>query len=258
MQSAAGEFSMTADSSLPLWQQIRAALSAEIAAGQYPPGARLPTEAALARRFGVNRHTLRRALAALSAAGIIHVRRGSGAYVAQARIDYRLGTRTRFSQNLSQAGQSGARTILRLETLPAEARQAETLRLPPGSAVHVLESVGLADGVPLTLARSAFPAAALPDLAARLRASGSVTEALTACGVADYRRLWTRLTAEAADAVLARHLHIAPGSPLLHAVALNVDGAGRPVEFGRTWFCTDRVQLVVEPADFGAGSDPLS
>ena len=49
----------------PLWQAIADTLRAEITSGHYPPGDRLPSEAALATRFGVNRHTVRHALAQL-------------------------------------------------------------------------------------------------------------------------------------------------------------------------------------------------
>lgn len=247
-QPRSDEFSMTQGG--PLWRQIRAALAQDIAAGRYAPGDKLPSEGELARRFAVNRHTLRRALADLRDVGAIYVRRGAGAYVTEARIDYPLGARTRFAANLGRAGRSTSREILRLETLWAEPAQAEALGLDPGGPVHLVESVGLGDGVPLTVAHSAFPAARLPGLPEALRASGSVTAALAACGVADYQRRWTRLTACAAEAVTARRLRVAPGHPLLRATSLNCDAAGAPVEFGRTWFCTERIELIVEPAGF--------
>ena len=65
----------------PIWRQIHDTLMDEIEAGTYPAGARLPTEAALARRFQVNRHTVRRAIAVLREAGLVHPRRGAGVFV---------------------------------------------------------------------------------------------------------------------------------------------------------------------------------
>ena len=49
-----------------LWRQILGCIRGEIESGAYPPGARLPTEAELSARFGVNRHTVRRALEELA------------------------------------------------------------------------------------------------------------------------------------------------------------------------------------------------
>ena len=102
-----------------LWQQIHETLTREIGSGNYPRGQKLPTEAVLARRFDVNRHTIRRALPLLQEDGLIHVRQGAGAFVSHGQIDYRLGEKTRFSQNLSGTGLDVDGVVLRLETLPA-------------------------------------------------------------------------------------------------------------------------------------------
>ena len=64
-----------------IWQRIAEVLTAEISSGGFPPGARLPTETALAERFGVNRHTLRQAIGALSTAGLVSVKHGRGTFV---------------------------------------------------------------------------------------------------------------------------------------------------------------------------------
>ena len=56
-----------------IWREIEEALSSDIAAGIYPAGGRLPVEADLADRFGVNRHTVRQALAALQERGAISI-----------------------------------------------------------------------------------------------------------------------------------------------------------------------------------------
>jgi len=231
----------------PIWQAIAETLQAEIAEGHYAPGDRLPTEAGLAARFGVNRHTVRHALAALAEQGLIHTRRGSGAFVAARPADYALGRRTRFHQNLAAAGRSPARQITRRETRPCDTGEAAALALPPGAPVHVIEGISSGDGVALAQFRSVFPADRLPGLLDRLAETPSFTAALAAEGVADYTRASTRLTAMAAPPVLALALRLAEGAPVLRATSVNVDAAGRPVEFGTTWFAGDRVTLTVTP-----------
>ena len=55
-------------------------LAAEVNAGKYPPGSRLPSEAQLVRRFNVSRPTVIRALRDLQEQGLIERRAGSGTY----------------------------------------------------------------------------------------------------------------------------------------------------------------------------------
>jgi GntR family phosphonate transport system transcriptional regulator len=229
-----------------LWIDVHEMLAADLAAGRWAPGDRLPTEAQLALRFGVTRHTVRRALAALAEAGLVHPRRGAGVFVTGRVTEYPLSLRTRFRDNLLSAGQTPYKQVLRLETLPADQREADELGLAPGAPVHLWEGISLADGVPIGLFRSAFDATRFPGLAEALGRHQSVTAALAEMGVGDYTRRSTRLSAERADPVQAGHLRLSVGVPLLRAVAVNVDPDGRPVEYGRTWFAGDRVQLVVE------------
>src|SRR6056297_2452356 len=86
-----------------LWRAIHDSLNADIAAARYAPGDKLPTEAALAARFGVNRHTVRRALGELAEAGVIFTRRGAGAFVAHRPTDYPIGARVHVYDGLSLA-----------------------------------------------------------------------------------------------------------------------------------------------------------
>lgn len=226
---------------------IAETLSEEIAAGHYRPGDKLPTEAELSRRFGVNRHTVRHALAALAEAGTVHARRGSGVYVSVVPADYPLGRRVRFHQNLLATGRTPSREILSRETRGASAEEAEALGLAPGDEVHVIEGLSLADGVEIAHFRSVFPAARLPGLMPHLERLNSITAALARVGVTDYTRASTRITAHVADALMALRLRLQERAPLLKSVAVNVDSRGIPVEYGTTWFAGDRVTLIVAP-----------
>lgn len=228
-----------------LWSAIALTLTEEIQAGHYRPGDRLPTEAVLAARFGVNRHTVRHSLASLAEAGLVHSRRGAGVFVAQRPTVYPLGRRVRFHQNVMAAGQTPSRTISRTETRPSDAGEAQSLRVKTGAAVHVVEGISLADGQPIATFRSVFPAARFPDLLADVQETGSITQALAASGLTDYTRAETRLTAQLADPVLALALAIRPGAPVMRTLGVNIDPTGAPVELGTTWFAGERVTLTV-------------
>ena len=172
----------------PIWKAIATSLRSDIVEGLYSQGKKLPTEAVLAARFGVNRHTVRQALGALADEGIVHARRGAGVFVAMTPTDYPIGRRVRFHQNLTDAGRSPAKKVLLLETRTAHESEAEALQLEIGAMVHVYEGLSLTESQPIALFRSVFPAERLPDLLSHLRNNPSVTEGLAQSGVADFTR----------------------------------------------------------------------
>jgi GntR family phosphonate transport system transcriptional regulator len=227
----------------PIWQAIATTLRNDIAEGRYTQGDKLPTEAALATRFGVNRHTVRQGIAALSDEGLVYARRGAGVFVMTTPTDYPIGPRVRFHQNLTAAGRTPAKTVLLLETRVARSAESDALNLPEASLVHVYEGLSLSDGQPIALFRSVFPAERFADLPDHLRNNPSVTHALAQCGVPDYTRIKTRVNAKLATATQALHLQILEGAPILRTTAVNIDSTDRPVEVGRTWFAGDKVTL---------------
>lgn len=232
----------------PVWETIARTLTEDISAGHHQPGDKLPTEAELSKRFEVNRHTIRSALRDLAENGLIYARRGSGVFVAQTPADYPLGRRVRFHDNLEKAGRVPDKETISIETRPADQREAEALRLTKGDPVHSYEALSLADGEPIVMFRSVFPAERFPDLLEHITYSNSVTAALKACGVTDYTRATTRISARRATAVQAQHLRIRQGDPVLLSVAVNVDPDGQPTEHGVSWFAADRVTLTLDAA----------
>ena len=237
---------VTAETRTPLWQSIAQSLRHAIGDGQYEVGAKLPTEAALAKRFGVNRHTVRHALAHLAEEGLVFARRGSGVFVLGRPLDYPLSKRVRFHRNLLAEGRMPGKKILSVEVRAATTADARRLHLATGDAVAVAHSLSFADGIPVALAESCFPEARMPGFAAALRNASGVTEALEAVGVSDYTRVSTRLTATAATGTQALHLQIKEGAPLLLAGAMSHDEKGQPVEYGQTWFASERITLTLD------------
>ena len=230
----------------PIWKAIADALRSDLAEGKYAPGDKLPTEAGLAERFGVNRHTVRHGISALVEEGLIRTRRGSGAFVAATPTDYPIGQRVRFHENLIAAGRRPDKRVLQVEERSATTGEAKALQIAPGDPVCAYHGLSLADGQPIAVFESLFPLGRLTGIEEALNQTSSVTEALRLVGISDYTRASTRLTAVRATATHALHLQLSEGDPLLKSSGINVDHAGMAVEFGRTWFAGDRVTLTME------------
>ncbi len=232
---------------LAIWRQIAQTIEGEIESGVYGPGDRLPTEAQLATRFGVNRHTVRRAVGALSEQGRLRVDQGRGTFVQEAVLTYPLGRRTRFTQNVTADHRTPGRKVLRAEIVKADNRVARNLGVRKGANVVLLQTLGEADGRPVVVGHNYLPARRFASILEPMRETGSMTEALQRIGVTDYRRASTRITARLANAETARHLRLPPHSPVLRTESIDADLDGRVVKYGIADFAADRVQLTVGP-----------
>lgn len=228
------------------WARIAHEIADAIRRGIYAPGERLPSEHFLAQQYGVNRHTIRRSLSTLGQLGLVRSTQGSGTYVEESAVDLVLGKRTRHRQNLAQAGIKGGLQVLASMRERADAGVARALQLRAGSSVLHLVVLGDGGGQPLHVSDRYFPLPRFAGLDAHLRASGSITEAFSLLGVADYTRQQSRISARMPSADVAEHLRQATSRPTLQVSSVNVDSEGRPIEYARTWFAGDRVSLTVD------------
>lgn len=230
-----------------LWRQIAERLERDIVSGNRQPGERLPTELRMAEDFGVNRHTIRRAVAALAEQGLVRIEQGRGTFVQESVIDYRVKKRTRFSENVLGHRREPSGTLLAIREEPAEDAVAKALEIRKGTTVLVIERIGEADGRPISVSSHYFPKARFPLLPDALHETGSISAAMERLGVGDYTRKVTRVTARAARAADARLLQQSPTKPILLTEGINVDATGRPVEYSVARWASERVQMVFEP-----------
>jgi GntR family phosphonate transport system transcriptional regulator len=228
-----------------IWATIEQTLSQDISAGRYQPGEQLPSEHALAQRFAVNRHTVRQALAHLATRGVIRITHGRGSFVSEWAIDYVLGKRTRFSRNLAAIGLAGQHRVMETRNLAATAKISTALGIPPGETVTLVVTAGEADGRTISVGEHYFPPR-FAGIGAAVSASGSISLALAGYGVADYTRRRSDITARLPDPLTARRLGQAESRPVLCVEGINVSTTGETIEFGRTYFPGDQLQLVVE------------
>lgn len=229
-----------------IWRQIAERLRTEISLDVWKTDDRLPSESELAIRFGVNRHTVRRAVATLAEEGILQANQGRGTFVAQKPISYPISARTRFSEIVSaQAREPGGKLISRL-TEPADDSVAEKLGVSPGTLLLRVESIRFADAVPISWGVNYYPSDRFPTLAEAFERTGSITDALRENGLRDYTRRETTISAESALALDAERLDVAVGDPLLTCEAINDDPNGFAFNLTFSRMAASRVQLKID------------
>jgi len=231
---------------ITLWRCIADDFEQMILVGKHDNGERLPAESEIAASYGVNRHTVRRAMAELAARGLVRTERGSGTYVKTDKLDYRIGQRTRFSEVVAAAGHEAEGRLQGHRLEPASDDIANRLGLKAGDVVVRLEIVRASDRVPISVATTWLSAERFHDAAKIFRQLRSITRTLDHYGISGYRRKWTRISAAFTDAVDAGRLRLSIHRPTLVVESLDVTSGDAPILTTRGRFAADRVALIVE------------
>ena len=180
------------------------------------PGDRLPTEQDLAAWFGVSRMTLRHALAELARRGLVTrtVGRRGGTFVAAPKLEQDLTTLAGFSEQLRRHGMVAGARVLSARERPAGPVAGSALRTGEDDPVYEVRRIRLADGRPIALERSMFPAARFPGML-DFRLDGSLYELLEVRYGVRPHRARESLEPVTAGVREAEALEVAEGAPLM-------------------------------------------
>lgn len=223
------------------WEEIRAEVLRRIRARDWPPGALIPGEEALAEEFGVARATVNRALTALAEAGVIERKKRAGTRVAElpvrrARLEIPV-----IRLDVLGRGLAYDFTLLADRLVPAPVPVTARLGLPEAMPMRQLETLHLAGGRPFVLETRWLNPAVLPlpppDFAAISANEWLVTHVSLVAGDVAF-------TAEPASTREAEVMGIPPGTALLVAER-TTQGTEGPVTWVRLAHAPGhRVQMV--------------
>ncbi len=232
--------------------QIEDWLADAIAAGQLSPGDRLPTESDLAAWLGVSRMTLRQALSKLALRGLVTrtVGRSGGTFVAEPKLEQDLTTLAGFSEQLRRHGKVAGARVLAAALIPASPVAAAALALADGEQVHDVRRIRLADGRPIAIEHSQFPARLFPDLL-ECRLDGSLYDLLASSYGMRPHRARESLEPVVAGVREAEALDVDEGAPLMLVERTAYAADGQPVEYARDLFRGDRTKAVIWTSELG-------
>jgi GntR family transcriptional regulator len=230
----------------PIFEQVKAILEAFIAAGDFRPHQRIPSERELSLALGASRMTVRQALLEMITEGSIYTRSGKGTYVAERKIEQPLQRLTSFTEDIRSRGSRPASRVLAQEILPAPLELAEALGLRPGVELIRLRRLRLADDRPLAIETSHLPHAICPRLLDFDLAAGSLYELLATHYGVHLRSAKQTIEASEPLAEEQQLLELPQGVPVLRLHRLTFADDGRAVEFVRAVYRGDRYQLHVE------------
>lgn len=206
-------------------------------------GIALPPEPELAARFGVNRHTLRRAVDELVNAGLVERRHGRGVFILRDPIAYPIGAMTRFTSTVACLGHAADSRLVRKQLIPAQGGVARRLALEHGDPVVWFETVRLADAVPMVLISHFLSANRFPGLL-DCYDGGSLHALLLERFDTQLARHESLVTAALPLGDDAELLAMPRNRPVLRVKTINrISADGTPGEYALSRFRADRVQL---------------
>lgn len=223
-------------------QRVYLLLRDEILRGDLATGAVLPGELRLAEAHGVSRVTIRRALDALAADGLIERRAGSGTTVAQPAVS-QTGIAADFASLMPQLVRMGQETTARLLSFGYVA--------PPAGVAQALRSearvqravrVRLIEGVPFSHLTTHVPEAIAQDFSESDLATLPLFRLLERSGV-KVDRAEQSLSATLATPEVAEALDLAPGSALISLTRVVYDVNDQGVEHLAALYRPDRFRL---------------
>lgn len=228
---------------LPLYEQIKQLILRALSDGEWRPGAAIPSEVALARRYEVSQGTVRKALDELVMDNILVRRQGKGTFVATHADD---GTAYRFLRLMSLGGERAYphSEFIAFGSGKADARGASRLGLSSGSALVILRRVLTFSGAPVVYDDIRLPAALLKGVSIAMIEDhvNAHKGTLYSLYEAQYQiriiSAHERIRAALADAVNAPLLGVEPGAPLLAIERVAFTYQNRPVEWRMSYVNT--------------------
>ena len=234
---------------LPLYEHVKRQLSEAILLGAYPPGAQLPSEIALAQRYGVSVGTMRRALTDLAAEGMLARRRKTGTVVTGRPPHHGL---RHFFQYFRLHGADGRLLtsepeVLRLQRIQAGRGDSRGLAIAPRSPLIAIHRLRRVAGRPAMHERLVLPAARLPDFPTERRDVPALLylHLLERYGIR-ISAVRETLTAEPSSSEDRRLLALKPRSAVLIIDDIAYDQTGQPVILAHHRATTDKFRYVNE------------
>ena len=228
-----------------MWAQIEERLAERIEGGHLAVGERLPPERELAEWLGVSRMTVRQALGALAARGLVERGVGRGTFVrAPGKVVHDLSGALGFTERLGRQGIAAGAEVVSTGEEPAPDAVAEALELAPGAPTLRIRRVRSAAGRPLALEDSWLPAARFPGLLEHDLGGSLYALMHEAYGLGPVEAV-ERLEPVVARAHEAALLGLEEGAPLMLVERVARATEGVAVEFARDRHRGDRSRFVV-------------
>ncbi|MFM2484547.1 UTRA domain-containing protein [Celerinatantimonas yamalensis] len=237
-------------------RMIRDQLREQLFQGGLQPGEKLPAERQLSELFNVSRMTVKDALAALEAEGLIFCEDRRGWFVAYPRLIYNPLSRMHFHRLVSEQKRKASTQVLKVASELASPELMAVMALRELTQIYRVQRCRYLDSRPVLLVENYlnshyFPGILDDDL------SQSLTELYATRYGYQNRRSRFDVQPCAAPEHVARALHLASGQMVLKIIRVNYNQADQLIDCEWEYWRHDAVCVRIDSLDHGMSSRTL-
>ncbi|MDP3122495.1 GntR family transcriptional regulator [Polynucleobacter sp.] len=223
----------------PLYQQIKALLLSSLQSGEWRPGAPIPSEMELAARYEVSQGTVRKAVDELATENLLIRHQGKGTFVASHHSE---AWQYRFFSLMPDSGKKVPLKshFLACKPIKSPAKIAQLLKTAASERVIQIDRVQSLGGQVAVFEQIWLPEQRFSGMTLdRLESWPGPLYAFYESEFATHMvRAEEKIKAIAAEATIANHLKLEPGSPLLLVERVSYTYGNKPVEVRRAHYDT--------------------
>lgn len=216
---------------LPLHYQLTNILRNQILSGEWPPGAKLPTEDRLARKYGVSRITVRKAKEKIIEEGLIRSIQGSGSYSTEPAMwkPHPLAVET--IDDILTLGKEMAFKIHEFRMISNSEEIAKKLRNRQDRFIFQIIGIRYSQGRPFSYVLYHLPFELGSRISVELLNENPFIPQFEKLAGIQVTEGVQSIYSGRAGRMVSQHLGIRQGSPVLFMETLYFDSGGRPIEF---------------------------
>lgn len=234
----------------PLYIQLREVIRSKIEEEEYLPGTAIPSENQLMELYGLNRQSVRSALAALEYEGLLKSVQGKGVFVAGPKTERDLETLGGYRTTMRERDQTPSTKVLVKALRTAGPYYGRLLEVEPREEVWFIRRVDCADQEAVALEEIYIPRRVLPGLDEVDIQLFSIYDVYLWNGIQPSEGRQT-LRIVRLSPQRGKLIGIQPRQAVMEFSCVTRDTGGRVIEFARNYVRNDKAEFGVHFSNRG-------
>ncbi|ADO76521.1 transcriptional regulator, GntR family [Halanaerobium praevalens DSM 2228] len=203
------------NSRLPLYHQLYDIIVDKIENGTYHENDKLPSERELCEQYDISRATVRRAMVELEKNDYIYKKQGKGVFISEKAFEQDLLSFYSFTEEMKKVGKAPSSNVIEFETIKANAKISENLKIPLNQKVYKFTRLRLADEVPMMLETTYLPKSRFSGLTKELLSKKAMYDIFSDKYNVDFEKAEETFKATAINSREEKYLEVKKDSPAI-------------------------------------------